>query len=173
METETSGPYPGDGSNGPDVLEQVGVQRKDIRGSIGGGATASGIPLSVTMNIIDMTNSNSPMAGAAVYMWHCNAEGEYSMYSAGLENETYLRGVQVTGDDGSVEFTTIVPGCYSGRWPHIHFEVFSSVDDITDSTKAILTSTAQRHRPHGWRHSLATANHLIAHGAARGKYRLR
>lgn len=62
------------------------------------------------------------------------------MYSSGLEDETYLRGVQVTDKDGSVEFTTIIPGCYDGRWPHIHFEVFSSVDDITDASNAILTS---------------------------------
>ena len=140
MKTETGGPYPGDGSNGPDVLEKVGVQQRDIRGSIGGGATASGVPLTLKMNIIDMAQSNAPLAGAAVYIWHCDAAGRYSMYSAGLEDETYLRGVQVTGDDGSVEFTTIVPGCYEGRWPHIHFEVFSSVHDIADASNAILTS---------------------------------
>ncbi|WJY97495.1 Chlorocatechol 1,2-dioxygenase [Corynebacterium fournieri] len=128
MNTETAGPYPGDGSNGPDVLEKVGVERSDIRGSIGGGSTASGVPLKLKMNIVDMVENNSPMVGAAVYIWHCDAAGRYSMYSSGLENETYLRGVQVTGDDGSVEFTTIIPGCYEGRWPHIHFEVFPSVD---------------------------------------------
>lgn len=122
MSTETAGPYPGDGSNGPDVLEQVGVERSDIRSSIGGGATASGIPLKLKMNIIDMAQSNAPLAGAAVYIWQRDAAGRYSMYSSGLEEETYLRGVQVAGDDGSVEFTTIVPGCYKGRWPHIHFE---------------------------------------------------
>lgn len=140
MNSETAGPYPGDGSNGPDVLEKVGVERSDIRGSIGGGATASGVPLKLRMNIVDMVNNNSPMVGAAVYIWHCDAVGRYSMYSSGLEDETYLRGVQVTGDDGHVEFTTIVPGCYEGRWPHIHFEVFPSVDDIADSSNAILTS---------------------------------
>lgn len=140
MNSETAGPYPGDGSNGPDVLEQAGVERTDIRSSIGGGATASGVPLTLKMNIVDMVNSNAPMAGAAVYIWHCDAAGGYSMYSSGLEDETYLRGVQVTGNDGAVEFTTIVPGCYEGRWPHIHFEVFSSVEDIADSTNAILTS---------------------------------
>lgn len=140
MSTETAGPYPGDGSNGPDVLEQVGVERSDIRSSIGGGATASGIPLKLKMNIIDMAQSNAPLAGAAVYIWQRDAAGRYSMYSSGLEEEMYLRGVQVAGDDGSVEFTTIVPGCYEGRWPHIHFEVFSSVHDIADASNAILTS---------------------------------
>lgn len=140
LNTETAGPYPGDGSNGPDVLEQLGVERRDIRSSIGGGATASGIPVTLKMNIIDMVNNNAPMAGAAVYLWHCDAAGGYSMYSSGLEDETYLRGVQVTGDDGSVEFTTIVPGCYEGRYPHMHFEVFPSVADITDASNAVLTS---------------------------------
>lgn len=80
------------------------------------------------------------MAGAAVYIWHCDGEGRYSMYSSGLEDGTYLRGVQVTSDDGSVEFTSIVPGCYEGRYPHIHFEIFRSVDEISDASNALLTS---------------------------------
>jgi protocatechuate 3,4-dioxygenase beta subunit len=62
------------------------------------------------------------------------------MYSSGVENETYLRGVQVADGSGQVTFTSIVPGCYSGRWPHIHFEVYPSVDLITDSANAISTS---------------------------------
>ncbi|WJY67974.1 hypothetical protein [Corynebacterium auris] len=91
-----------------------------------------------------MVNQNSPMAGAAVCAWHCTADGEYSMYSTGLEDETYLRGARVTGGQGSVEFTTVVPGCYDGRWPHIHshihFEVFRAVDDTTGANKAVLIS---------------------------------
>ncbi|WBL19828.1 intradiol ring-cleavage dioxygenase [Citricoccus sp. NR2] len=140
MPGETAGPYPGDGSNGQDVLEISGVERSDIRSSIDGGATADGVKMTLTMNIVDMVNSNGPMTGAAVYVWHCDAVGEYSMYSAGLENETYLRGVQVVGDDGTVTFTTIFPGCYAGRWPHIHFEVFPDIDSITDAGNAVLTS---------------------------------
>lgn len=46
----------------------------------------------------------------------------------------------MTDAEGKVTFKTIVPGCYTGRWPHLHFEVFSSIADITDSTNAILTS---------------------------------
>ena len=137
---ETAGPYPGDGSNGPDVLEQSGIVRSDLRSSIGGGTTAEGAPLQFTLRITDMANGDVPFAGVAVYAWHCNAQGEYSMYSSGIENETYLRGVQVTDADGQVTFTSIVPACYSGRWPHIHFEVYPSVDTITDSANAIATS---------------------------------
>ena len=138
---ETNGPYPGDGSNGPDVLEEVGVERSDIRSSIGGGATASGVPMTIKINVIDITGGgNTPIANAAVYIWHCDAAGLYSMYSEGVENETYLRGVQVAGADGSVQFTTIVPGCYEGRFPHIHFEVFPDVFSITDAANNVLTS---------------------------------
>lgn len=137
---ETAGPYPGDGSNGPDVLEESGIVRRDIRSSIDGGATAEGVPLAFDLQILDLANGGVPFAGVAVYAWHCTAQGEYSMYSSGLEDVTYLRGVQVTDADGRVSFTSVFPGCYSGRWPHIHFEVYPDVGSITDSTSAIATS---------------------------------
>jgi protocatechuate 3,4-dioxygenase beta subunit len=137
---ETAGPYPGDGSNGVDVLEQSGIVRSDIRSSIGGGATAEGVPMSLQLTVLDMANDDAPFADVAVYVWHCNAAGGYSMYSEGIEDETYLRGVQVADSSGTVTYTSIYPACYSGRWPHIHFEVYPDVDSITDSTKAIATS---------------------------------
>jgi len=137
---ETAGPYPGDGSNGPDVLEDSGIVRSDIRSSIDGGATATGVALTFSLALKDMLNADAPMEGAAVYAWHCDADGNYSMYSSGVTDETYLRGVQVAGADGTVTFTSIYPGCYSGRWPHIHFEVYPDVASITDSTNAIATS---------------------------------
>lgn len=137
---ETAGPYPGDGSNGPDVLEQSGIVRRDITTSIDGSATAEGVPLRFEFQVLDMANDDAPFAGVAVYAWHCTAGGEYSMYSDGLEDVTYLRGVQVADADGTVSFDSIYPGCYSGRWPHIHFEVYPDVDSITDSSNAIATS---------------------------------
>ena len=137
---ETAGPYPGDGSNGPDVLEQSGIVRSDIRSSLDGGATAEGVPMTLNLTILDMAGGDVPFEDVAVYAWHCDAQGGYSMYSEGLENETYLRGVQVANADGLVSFTSIFPACYTGRWPHIHFEVYPSVDDITDATNAIATS---------------------------------
>lgn len=125
---ETAGPYPGDGSNGENVLDDNGVVRKDIRSSIGGGDTQDGVPLTLRLTVRDLTTSDA-MAGAAVYAWHCNADGEYSMYSDGVEDQTFLRGVQECDSSGTAEFTTIFPGCYAGRWPHVHFEVYSSVTD--------------------------------------------
>lgn len=137
---ETAGPYPGDGSNGPDVLEQSGIVRSDVRSSLDGGATATGVPMTLTLTLTDMANGDAPFEGVAVYVWHCDAQGRYSMYSEEIEGETYLRGVQVADANGQVSFTSVFPACYSGRWPHIHFEVYPDVGSITDSTKAIATS---------------------------------
>jgi len=137
---ETAGPYPGDGSNGVDVLENAGVVRSDIRSSIDGGATAAGVPMALTLTILDTANGDVPFAGAAVYVWHCDAGGNYSMYSSGVEDETYLRGVQVADANGAVTFTSVFPACYSGRWPHIHFEVYPDAASITDAANAIATS---------------------------------
>jgi protocatechuate 3,4-dioxygenase beta subunit len=139
---ETAGPYPGDGSNGADVLEDSGIVRSDIRSSIDGGTTATGVPMTFGLTILDMANGSVPFAGVAVYVWHCDSAGGYSMYSEGIEDETYLRGVQIADADGRVEFTSIFPACYTGRWPHIHFEVYPDVDSISDSTNAIATSQA-------------------------------
>jgi protocatechuate 3,4-dioxygenase beta subunit len=138
---ETAGPYPGDGSNGPDVLEQSGVVRGDIRSSFGtGSATAEGVPMTLELVVADLAKGGSPFAGVAVYVWHCDREGRYSLYSQGIENENYLRGVQLADADGRVRYTSIFPACYDGRWPHIHFEVYPDQAGITDATQAIATS---------------------------------
>jgi protocatechuate 3,4-dioxygenase beta subunit len=138
---ETAGPYPGDGSNGPDVLEESGIVRSDIRSSFGtGSATAEGVPLELELTVLDLANGSAPFAGVAVYAWHCDRQGRYSMYADGLENENYLRGVQIADADGKVRFTSVFPAAYSGRWPHVHFEVYPDQASIADSTSAIATS---------------------------------
>ncbi len=138
---ETAGPYPGDGSNGPDVLDQSGVVRKDIRSSFGTSSTvAAGVPLTIRFAVLDLAQACAPYANAAIYVWHCDQAGRYSMYSQGAESENYLRGVQAAGGDGIIEFQSVFPACYSGRWPHIHFEVYPSVDKATAQSNKIATS---------------------------------
>ncbi|MBT2538211.1 intradiol ring-cleavage dioxygenase [Arthrobacter sp. ISL-69] len=138
---ETAGPYPGDGSNGPNVLEASGVVRQDITSSFGTSTTkAEGTPLTVTLTLLDNANGCKPLAGAAVYAWHCDRDGKYSMYDAGLENENFLRGVQEADANGQVSFTTIFPGAYKGRWPHIHFEVFESMSNATVAGQVLAVS---------------------------------
>lgn len=135
---ETGGPYPGDGTNGPNALTTSGIVRDDITTSFAGlSGAADGVPLSVTLKIVD-ANGCAVKAGCAVYIWHCDRNGNYSMYTAADQN--YLRGVQETDAEGSVTFESIFPGCYSGRWPHIHFEVFSSLDGATTATGKVATS---------------------------------
>jgi len=138
---ETAGPYPGDGSNGPDSLEQSGIVRSDVRSSIGeSSGTAEGVPMNLQLTITDLANGGVPFAGVAVYVWHCDRNGGYSMYSQGIEDQNYLRGVQVADANGVVRFTSIFPACYSGRWPHIHFEVYPDQTGIPDASTAIATS---------------------------------
>ncbi|MDP9221174.1 MAG: 3,4-dioxygenase subunit beta [Actinomycetota bacterium] len=138
---ETAGPYPGDGSNGPDVLEQSGVVRGDIRSSFGqSSGVAEGVPMTLELVVSDLANNGAPFAGVAVYVWHCDREGRYSMYSPGVTDQNCLRGVQVADVQGKVRFTSIFPACYSGRWPHIHFEVYPKQNSITDASSAIATS---------------------------------
>ena len=137
---ETQGPFPGDGSNGPNVLNQSGVVRADIRSSFAAlSGTANGIPLNIVLTIVSATTC-SPLAGRAVYIWQCDREGRYSLYSTGVTNQNYLRGVQEADASGRVTFTSIYPGCYSGRWPHIHFEVYPSLTAATNVANKIATS---------------------------------
>ena len=138
---ETAGPYPGDGSNGPNALALSGIVRSDIRASLGGSsAVATGVPLTITLTLVDPTSSCAPVAGAAVYLWHCDALGRYSLYSSGVTGESWLRGVQATDSAGQVRFTTIFPGCYSGRWPHVHFEIYPTLASATSSASKRATS---------------------------------
>jgi protocatechuate 3,4-dioxygenase beta subunit len=139
--TETAGPYPGDGSNGPDVLDESGIVRHDIRRSFGSSRTlAKGVPLRVNLTVTDASKDYAPVAGAAVYLWHCDRSGKYSMYSSGIEDENYLRGIAKTNSNGTAWFRTIFPACYSGRWPHIHFEVYSSVTNAVSNGPIVKTS---------------------------------
>ena len=138
---ETAGPFPGDGSNGPSVLNQTGVVRSNIRSSFAGlSGTADGVPLSIVLTIVSVSGACAPLSGRAVYVWHCDRLGRYSLYSSGATNQNYLRGVQETDASGKVTFTSVFPACYSGRWPHIHFEVYPSLAAATSVSNKIKTS---------------------------------
>jgi protocatechuate 3,4-dioxygenase beta subunit len=138
--SETNGPYPADGSNGPDVRTIDGIVRQDIRTSFGGQTgTAEGIPLEFSLVVQDL--GGKAVSGAAVYAWHCDRDGNYSLYSTGVTDQNYLRGIQQTDASGTVTFTSIFPACYSGRWPHIHFEVYSSLANATSGAGPIVKTS--------------------------------
>jgi len=114
--------------------------RKDIRTSFGDSSgTAEGVPLEFSLVVTDLDGRAFP--GAAVYAWHCDRDGNYSLYSTGVTDQNYLRGIQETDASGTATFTSIFPACYSGRWPHIHFEVYSSPADATSGDGPIVKTS--------------------------------
>lgn len=136
---ETAGPYPGDGSNGPDVLSDPSVVREDLTTSFGDySGTAAGVPITLHLTVLDSSRGCAALAGGAIYLWHADKDGQYSMYTAAEAN--YLRGVGELDDTGTVTFQSIFPGCYDGRWPHMHFEVYPSIDDALSASNRIVTS---------------------------------
>jgi protocatechuate 3,4-dioxygenase beta subunit len=138
--SETAGPFPGDGSNGANVLNQTGVVRSDIRSSFAGlSGSAAGVQLTIKLTLVSASTC-AVLAGRAVYLWHCDALGRYSLYTSGVTNQNYLRGVQAADASGVVTFTSIYPGCYAGRWPHIHFEVYPTLASSTSVANKIATS---------------------------------
>ncbi|MEQ1931230.1 MAG: intradiol ring-cleavage dioxygenase [Parvularculaceae bacterium] len=142
--TETNGPFPADGSNSIDgaranLLIESGIVRSDIRPSLGSvTGTADGVPVEMSIALVDVNRSCAPLSGYAVYVWQCDANGEYSLYE--IPDRNYLRGVGVTGADGKVAFTTVFPGCYPGRYPHIHFEVYDNLARATSFANRRLVS---------------------------------
>jgi protocatechuate 3,4-dioxygenase beta subunit len=141
---ETQGPYPGDGSNTVgsqvvDVLSASGIVRSDIRPSFGDySGTAAGVPTTVKLTLVNTNASCANLAGYAIYIWHCDRDGEYSLYTRTDQN--YLRGVQETDANGTATFTTVFPACYSGRMPHIHIEVYRSLATATSYTNKLKTT---------------------------------
>jgi len=117
--SETAGPYP------YDLSSNSAIFRTDITEG------KTGIPLSLTLTIVNSNNSCAAISGARVDIWHCDKDGYYSEYSEpgylGTQDntgKTFLRGIQLTDANGQVKFTTIYPGWYTGRVTHIHVEVF-------------------------------------------------
>ena len=118
---ETVGPYP----LFNDIASAAIYQREDITEG------KTGVPLRLTLTIVNVNNACAPVTTAMVYVWHCDKDGYYSGYNqngADLRGQTFCRGVQTTDTNGQVTFTTIYPGWYPGRATHIHFRVYLALD---------------------------------------------
>jgi len=98
------------------------------------------VPLTIKLQLLNASGSCATLAGYAIYLWHCDRDGLYSLYSSGVTGQNYLRGVQETDSAGNLAFTTIFPGCYAGRMPHVHFEVYPSVAKAASAANRIKTS---------------------------------
>jgi protocatechuate 3,4-dioxygenase beta subunit len=110
-------------TEGPYFVDEK-LKRADIRIDPTDNSVQAGVPLQLTIRAVDSDRGCAPVAGAAIDVWHCNAQGAYSdVAQNGTTGKKYLRGYQVTDDTGAVRFTTIYPGWYQGRTIHIHFKV--------------------------------------------------
>jgi protocatechuate 3,4-dioxygenase beta subunit len=113
-------------TEGPYFVDEK-LNRSDIRSDPSDGTVKEGIPLELTFAVSQLgTGSCTPIPGAVVDVWHCDADGVYSdVQDPGFNTrgKKYLRGYQVTDASGRAKFTTIYPGWYRGRAVHIHFTV--------------------------------------------------
>jgi protocatechuate 3,4-dioxygenase beta subunit len=112
---ETEGPYPLDLSGDEEFF------RSDITEG------RPGVPLTLTLSLVDVNAGCGPIEGARIDVWHCDADGVYSGVSQpgnDTTDQTFCRGIQLTDANGQATFQTVYPGWYQGRITHVHFEVF-------------------------------------------------
>jgi protocatechuate 3,4-dioxygenase beta subunit len=114
---ETAGPYP----DRTGMINQPAFFRQDVTEG------RTGVPLTLTLTVVNAAKSCAAVANASVEIWQCDASGNYSEYAQPGYNgvgQTFLRGLQTTDASGRVTFRTIYPGWYQGRATHIHAQVF-------------------------------------------------
>ena len=120
---------------GPYFVDEQ-LNRPDIRINSADNSVKGGVPL--TLNVVVASvggNSCTPIEGAQVDIWHCDAQGQYSGVSdqgSDTGGQDFLRGYQLTNTGGGVQFQTIFPGWYSGRAVHIHFTIRTKGADGAD-----------------------------------------
>jgi protocatechuate 3,4-dioxygenase beta subunit len=154
------------------------LNRSDIRSEPSTGSVSEGIPLTLTIGVLDVaSNSCAPLEGAQVDIWHCDAQGHYSGVSdPGLDTsgQKFLRGYQLTDAAGRVQFTTMYPGWYSGRAVHIHFTIRTTgADDqdyqftsqfFFDETLTNLVHAQEPYASKGQRDTLNASDNIYANG---------
>jgi protocatechuate 3,4-dioxygenase beta subunit len=113
-------------TEGPYFVDER-LNRSDIRSDPSDGSVKEGVPLRLAIRVHEIGGSGcTPLAGAVVDLWHCDALGVYGDVrdrSSDTRGKKFLRGYQTTAADGSAEFLTIYPGWYPGRTVHIHFKI--------------------------------------------------
>lgn len=150
--SETAGPFP--------TLTPSSLVRTNITGD------RTGIPMDITITIINVNANCTALQGALVDIWHCDKDGYYSQYGGtGMQtvnytNNTFLRGRQTTDTNGQVAFTSIFPGWYTGRSTHIHVHIYSA-----SGTSLLVTQIAF---PEGSNSAVVQVNSATSYGYTKG-----
>jgi len=122
------------------VLTDSAGFRRDVRSNLDGKNIQDGAEFTLNIKVVNASNNCEPVAGAAVYLWHCNAACEYSAYAAmGQSHQTdndFLKGGQITDLNGQVTFVTIYPGRYRGRATYFHVAIYKD-DSLATELKTI------------------------------------
>ncbi len=156
---ETEGPY---------FVDEM-LDRADIRADPTSGLLEDGIPLILQINVYDVNKGGNcvPLKNARVDIWHANSQGLYSdILQIGTLGKKYLRGYQVTDDNGTVRFTTVYPGWYEGRAIHIHIKVrtFEGAEKTFEWTSQLymddLISTGVHEQPPYSNHGQPTVKNM-------------
>ena len=137
---QTEGPFFVDGD----------LERPDLRIDPRTGAVKPGAPLQLAFRVSRVgASSCSPLAGAQIHVWHCDAAGDYSSardLRAPKAGEAFLRGFQTTDAAGTARFLTIYPGWYPGRAVHVHFKIRIAEDPRAEFTSQLYFDEALSER---------------------------
>lgn len=150
-------------TEGPYFVDEE-LNRSDIRSDPSSGKVEAGVPLHLALQIQGVSSGRCvPLAGAQVDIWHCNARGIYSDVrdpSLDSTGQRFLRGYQISNAQGMVQFTTIYPGWYPGRTPHIHVKVRTRHSEFTSQIyfDDALSTTIYQKEPYNGRGRRATGN---------------
>jgi protocatechuate 3,4-dioxygenase beta subunit len=153
-------------TEGPYFVDEM-LERPDIRADSSGEIFKTGVLLNLVFRVSDVSGGKcEPISGAQVDVWHCDAEGHYSgvidrMVGFDTSDQDWLRGYQITDENGLAAFTTIYPGWYPGRAVHIHFKIRTALqeergyeftsqvffpEDVTDAVHAQPPYSGQGYR---------------------------
>lgn len=181
--TDSTGTGSGSGSCTTSPVEEAGPFPTHTPSSLVTSDIVSdrtGVPLTIKITISNSKASCAALSGAIVDIWHCDASGNYSEYGgSGMQSSNYtsvhfLRGRQISNASGLVTFTSIFPGWYSGRAPHIHVHVYSAdgttllITQIafpTDICNTVYT-TASPYNTRGTQDTSNTADHVFSDSLA-------
>lgn len=156
-------------TEGPYFVDEK-LLRSDLRVDPADNSVRPGLPLHLRLRVWKLADNNcSPLEGVVVDVWHNDARGEYSdVRDRKYDNrgKKFLRGYQITDQNGVASFVTVYPGWYPGRTVHIHFKLRTdaSAGRGSEFTSQLyfddtITDEVHRNSPYAANGQRSTRNH--------------